>query len=104
MIDAKARRRRATGPRVFVAPARANAAATPAVNVFVVLDTMGAGRIVGVFSRLARAAAVRSVNPSYYRLIPTRVNDINPECVRWLLDRAGRDRLRRLSAKENVEE
>ena len=66
---------------------------------FVVLDSKGAGRVVGVFEREAQAAEIVAINPSYYRVTPLRLNEINPDCVRWVQDSDGRSRLERMSTQ-----
>jgi hypothetical protein len=68
-------------------------------TVFVVLDTKGAGRIVGVFEREVEAEEVQQISPGYYRLTSLRLNEVNPECVRWAQDDAGRAKLERLSTQ-----
>ena len=68
-------------------------------RVFVVLDTKGSGRVVGVFDDEARAAEILAINPQYYRMTPLRVNEVNPECVRWVQDADGRSRLQRMTAQ-----
>ncbi len=73
--------------------------ADTSVRLFVVLDTKGAGRVVGVFDDEARAAEILAVNPQYYRVTPLRVNEVNPECVRWVQDADGRSRLQRMTAQ-----
>jgi len=65
-------------------------------QLYVVVDTSGAGRIVGVFSTEAEAKEVMLVNPAYYRVDPLRVGDINPKCLDWIHDKARRDILRGL--------
>ena len=65
-------------------------------QLYVVVDTSGAGRIVGVFSTEAEAKEVMAVNPAYYRIDPFRVGDINPKCLDWIRDKARRDILRGL--------
>jgi hypothetical protein len=65
-------------------------------QLYVVVDTSGAGRIVGVFSTEAEAKEVMAVNPAYYRIDPLRVGDINPKCLDWIRDKARRDILRGL--------
>lgn len=67
--------------------------------VFVVLDTKGAGRVVGVFESESKAAEIVAVNPQYYRLTAIPMNEINPECVRWVQDEQGRSKLERLSTQ-----
>jgi hypothetical protein len=70
-----------------------------APQVFVVLDTKGAGRVVGVFDREPQATEIVGINPQYYRMTSLRLNEINPECVRWVQDAGGRLRLERLSTQ-----
>lgn len=65
-------------------------------QLYVVVDTSGAGRIVGVFSTEAEAKEIMAVNPAYYRIDPFRVGDINPKCLDWIRDKARRDILRGL--------
>ena len=71
-------------------------------RVFVVLDTKGAGRVVGVFDSEAQAAEIVAINPSYYRVTQLRLNEINPDCVRWVQDEQGRSRLERMSTQLRV--
>jgi uncharacterized protein YjiS (DUF1127 family) len=73
--------------------------ATGSHRVFVVLDTKGAGRVVGVFEREAQATEIVAINPQYYRLTQLRLNEINPDCVRWVQDSDGRSRLERMSTQ-----
>ncbi|HET9453033.1 MAG TPA: hypothetical protein VFO66_02015 [Gemmatimonadaceae bacterium] len=68
-------------------------------RVWVVVDTKGAGRVVGVFESEAQAAEIVAINPSYYRVTQLRLNEINPECVRWVQDEQGRSRLERMSTQ-----
>jgi hypothetical protein len=67
--------------------------------VYVVMDTKGAGRIVGVFDREAQAEEIQAISPQYYRLLPIHLNEVNPDCVRWAQDDAGRAKLERLSTQ-----
>ena len=68
-------------------------------TVYVVLDTKGNGRVVGVFERETDAFSIAEVSPQYYRLQPIHLNEINPECVRWVADAHGREKLTRLSTQ-----
>ena len=68
-----------------------------AQTVFVVLDTKGTGRLVGVFESEPQAAEIQAISPQYYRLTPMRLNEVNPDCVRWAQDEQGRKKLERLS-------
>jgi len=61
--------------------------------VYVVVDTKGAGRIVGVFGDAARAARVLAIDPNYFRLVELEADTINPAAVDWL-PAARRDELR----------
>lgn len=66
-------------------------------SVCVVIDTKGAGRLVGVLDTEAPAAEVVADSPQYYRLAQTRLNEINPETMRWVKDERGRQTLEGLS-------
>ena len=70
-----------------------------AQTVFVVMDTKGSGRIVGVFESEPQATEVQAVSPQYYRLTAVRLNEVNPDCVRWAQDEAGKAKLERLSTQ-----
>ena len=65
-------------------------------QLYIVVDTSGAGRIVGAFSTEAEAKEIMAVNPAYYRIDVLRVGDINPKCLDWIRDKARRDKLRGL--------
>jgi hypothetical protein len=58
-------------------------AAPPATRLSVVYDTGGAGRVVGVFDDDARARAVVSANPAYYRLTACELNAVTPAALEW---------------------
>jgi len=87
-------------PRFFrKASSKGAAAGSQAAKVFVVLDTKGAGRVVGVFDHQSQALEIQAVNPAYYRVFPMRMNEIDPECLRWVQDEQGRAKLQRLSSQ-----
>jgi hypothetical protein len=67
--------------------------------VYIVMDTKGAGRIVGVFEREAQAIEIQAISPQYYRLVPMHLNEVNPDCARWANDDVGRAKLERLSTQ-----
>ena len=71
-------------------------------RVFVVLDTKGNGRVVGVFEREPDATAIAEVSPQYYRLRTVTLNEVNPECVQWVADAQGREKLARLSTQDRA--
>jgi hypothetical protein len=50
---------------------------------FVVYDTGGAGRLVGVFDDAARAEAIVHANPAYFRLTPCTPNTITAAALDW---------------------
>jgi hypothetical protein len=52
--------------------------------VYVILDTKGAGRIVGVFDDLERAERIRNIDRGYYRMVAVQPNAVNPVAVEWL--------------------
>jgi hypothetical protein len=54
------------------------------MQVFVVIDTKGAGRLVGVFRSRLRAVRLQDINPGYYRVQPLTLDEIRPDVVDWL--------------------
>jgi hypothetical protein len=61
------------------------------VKVYVVVDTLGAGRIVGVFGCARRAAEIAAVDPCYYELHEHELDAIHPAALAW--SRTGPQRL-----------
>jgi len=55
------------------------------MDLFVVYDTKGSGRVIGVFDDLARAQSVTEINCHYFRLRRCTLNSVNSEIVRWAL-------------------
>lgn len=70
------------------------------MDVFVVYDTKGAGRVVGVFDDRSRAQSVARINPHYFRLRQCTLNSINSEIVRWALSERERELLAALVPEE----
>jgi hypothetical protein len=68
-------------------------------TVYLVMDTKGSGRVVGVFEREVEASEIVAVSPQYYRLQTMRLNEVNPDCVRWVQDEKGREKLSRLTSQ-----
>jgi hypothetical protein len=68
-------------------------------SVFVVYDTMGSGRIVGVFD--CEADALRVIGPfgAYHELHRCELNAIDPECLKWTVNEAQKAHLARLLGK-----
>jgi hypothetical protein len=52
-------------------------------RLYVVYDTGGAGRLVGVFDDAARANAVIAANPAYFRLTACTPNTISAAALDW---------------------
>jgi hypothetical protein len=67
--------------------------------VYVVMDMKGNGRVVGVFENEAKAEEILAINPMYYRLTRIGMNEVNPDCVRWVQDEQWRTKLERLSTQ-----
>jgi hypothetical protein len=53
------------------------------MDVFVVIDTLGDGRIVGVFSSEESAREVIGEWGHYYKLHPCRMNRVDPAILGW---------------------
>ena len=66
------------------------------MQLFYVVDTLGGGRIVGIFSTRETAAEIAAIEPHYYRLESARVDEINPAALQWARTEPQRDQLRRL--------
>jgi hypothetical protein len=62
-------------------------------KVFVVIDSKGAGRVLGVFDHQAHALEILAVRPSYCRVFPMHLNEIDSECLRWVQDERGLEML-----------
>jgi len=68
-----------------------------AVDVYVVYDVGGAGRVVGVFRSANRANRVVSVNPAYYRATRCRLDRVSDAAFAWLESLEQKEKLERLS-------
>jgi hypothetical protein len=66
------------------------------VNLFVVVDTKGSGRIVGVFDAREEAERVADCGRAYYKVHPCPLNVINPEVLSWADSEEQRDALHQL--------
>lgn len=62
-------------------------------ELYVVIDTSGAGRVVGIFDSALSAREVEAVNPPYYKAHRFELNTINPTCFGWLTRETARQRL-----------
>ena len=54
------------------------------MDVYVVYDLKGAGRVVGVFRHAERARRVVAINPAYYKLTFCRLDEISDVAFAWL--------------------
>jgi predicted RNA methylase len=66
------------------------------VDVSVVYDLGGAGRVVGVFRSAYRANRVVAINPAYYRVTRCKLDDVADVAFEWLESMDQKDRLERL--------
>lgn len=66
------------------------------MDLYVVLDTKGDGRVLGVFDALELARELVAQSPSYYKLHRCRLNQVNPEVLQWIDDRAQREAVERI--------
>ena len=55
------------------------------MELYVVVDTKGAGRLLGVFESDLKADAVARINPNYFKVARCVLNAINPDVLRWAL-------------------
>jgi hypothetical protein len=70
------------------------------MQLYVVVDTLGAGRVVGVFPSRDRADTLVAIEPSYYQLYECRLNEVNPIALDWARTEEQRAALRRLMDDE----
>jgi hypothetical protein len=66
------------------------------MELYVVIDTKGSGRLLGVFDTRARADEVSALSPLYYRMHTVALNRINPDVLDWADDDEQKDALRKL--------
>jgi hypothetical protein len=53
------------------------------MELYVVIDTKGDGRVLGVFDERAVAETLVAQDPCYYKLHPCHLNEVNPESLSW---------------------
>ncbi|MFH2006894.1 MAG: hypothetical protein ABI333_09950 [bacterium] len=73
----------------------------PTQRLYVVVDTKGSGRVLGVFDSHDRAADIVNRFPSYYKLYECRLNHIDPEVLGWADDDEQRQTLFKLIESES---
>ena len=59
-------------------------------QLYIVIDTKGSGRVLGVFNRRELAAKIVDRFPHYYKMHQCRLNQINAEVLDWADDDAQR--------------
>ena len=64
---------------------------------YIVVDTKGSGRLVGVFDDEQPAQRVRAIDEAYFRLHTLELNAINPVAIDWALTPQAREELRAAS-------
>lgn len=67
------------------------------MNVYVVYDMGGAGRVVGVFRSANRANRIVAINPAYYRTTRCRLDEVTNAAFDWLESLEQKEKLERLS-------
>ena len=66
------------------------------MELHVVIDTKGSGRLVGVFSSRRRAESVVNLSRLYYQLHTLDLNKVNPDVLGWTDNDLQRAALRRM--------
>lgn len=66
------------------------------MQLYVVLDTKGSGRVLGVFDSRDAAEQLTSRYPNYYKLSVRQLNRIDPGVLDWADDDEQREFLERL--------
>jgi hypothetical protein len=56
------------------------------MDLYVVVDFKGHGRLVGVFDDRKKAERVTTANPAYYKLYPATLNRIGEDALAWVDD------------------
>ena len=64
------------------------------MRLFAVVDTKGAGRLVGIFDDPDRAERIRDIDRGYFRLLRADLNAVNPVAIDWLLSESQRELLK----------
>lgn len=54
------------------------------MKLYIIFDTKGCGRLVGVFDKKEHAEEVVSVEPNYYKMYACDLNRVNPRALSWL--------------------
>lgn len=68
------------------------------MKLFVVVDTKGGGRILGVMDSRERAEQLCDLSPIYYKLHSVTLNQVNPEGLEWTDSDAQKEKLRKFTA------
>ena len=68
------------------------------MKLFVVIDTVGCGRVLGVFDSERKARKAVAVAPAYYKLHELSLNELNASSRNWTTNDEHRRRLEKLFA------
>ena len=74
------------------------------MDLFVVFDSKGGGRLVGVFDSEEKAERVIQVDPYYYTRYKCALNSIHPNVLLWVQTEDQRTRLKALTSELSNEE
>ncbi len=53
------------------------------MDLYIVFDLKGAGRLVGVFDDEHVAKTLADRDPAYYKIYSTQLNEVNPDTLAW---------------------
>ena len=72
------------------------------MELYVVLDTKGSGRLVGVFDDPEVARALAAQYPSYYKVHPCRLNQVEDAVLGWIDDPIARAAIARIIGEQRA--
>jgi hypothetical protein len=70
------------------------------MKLYVVLDTKGEGRLVGIWDVKRQAEKLTKRYPAYYKLHTININQINPKALSWTDNDEQRRFLEQMISKE----
>ena len=71
------------------------------MQLYVVVDTLGDGRIIGVFADREVACEIVAVDPNYYKLHECVLGEISERSIRWARSDEQRARLSDLATRDS---
>ncbi|MCG8418673.1 MAG: hypothetical protein MJE77_12105 [Proteobacteria bacterium] len=69
------------------------------MQLYVVIDTQGDGRIMGVFDSRESANELVGIDPNYYKLYPCMLNEVSSTSLRWARTDEQRSRLQHVATR-----